>query len=109
MSVLFFIYCLHESAIVVVRRLCLLNCSSLFPQSSLCYERGQLHGSSNFRNELKCVCVQSLAICCLVLAAVGIVKSRDMHWGMLAKKDHKDIDLKSLRLLLVADGANPCM
>ena len=31
-----------------------------------------------------------------------------MHWGMLAKKDHKDIDLKSLRLLLVADGANPC-
>ncbi|XP_067935039.1 disco-interacting protein 2 homolog C-like isoform X2 [Watersipora subatra] len=40
-------------------------------------------------------------------AAVGIVKSRDMHWGMLAKKDHKDIDLKSLRLLLVADGANP--
>lgn len=43
-----------------------------------------------------------------VLAGVGIAKSRDMHWGMLAKKDHKDIDLKSLRLLLVADGANPC-
>jgi len=40
-------------------------------------------------------------------AAVSIAKSRDMHWGMLAKKDHKDIDLKSLRLLLVADGANP--
>lgn len=44
----------------------------------------------------------------MFVAAVAIAKSRDMHWGMLAKKDHKDIDLKSLRLLLVADGANPC-
>jgi acyl-coenzyme A synthetase/AMP-(fatty) acid ligase len=41
-------------------------------------------------------------------ASVGIVKSRDMHWGLLAQKDHKDINLSSLRMLLVADGANPC-
>ncbi|ELT90261.1 hypothetical protein CAPTEDRAFT_205040 [Capitella teleta] len=40
-------------------------------------------------------------------ASVGIVKSRDMHWGLLAQKDHKDINLSSLRMLLVADGANP--
>lgn len=38
--------------------------------------------------------------CCLV-------KSRDLHWGLLATKDHKDINLSSLRMLLVADGANP--
>lgn len=38
--------------------------------------------------------------CCLV-------KSRDLHWGLLATKDHKDINLASLRMLLVADGANP--
>lgn len=38
--------------------------------------------------------------CCLV-------KSRDLHWGLLATKDHKDISLSSLRMLLVADGANP--
>lgn len=38
--------------------------------------------------------------CCLV-------KSRDLHWGLLATKDHKDISLASLRMLLVADGANP--
>jgi acyl-CoA synthetase (AMP-forming)/AMP-acid ligase II len=38
--------------------------------------------------------------CCLV-------KSRDMHWGLLSTKDHKDINLASLRMLLVADGANP--
>ncbi|XP_021710046.1 disco-interacting protein 2 isoform X11 [Aedes aegypti] len=40
------------------------------------------------------------ASCCLV-------KSRDLHWGLLATKDHKDISLSSLRMLLVADGANP--
>lgn len=40
------------------------------------------------------------ASCCLA-------KSRDLHWGLLATKDHKDISLSSLRMLLVADGANP--
>ena len=41
-------------------------------------------------------------------ATIAVVKSRDMHWGLLAQKDHKDINLTTLRLLLVADGANPC-
>ena len=45
---------------------------------------------------------------CLILASVAVVKSRDMHWGLLAQKDHKDVNLSSLRMLLVADGANPC-
>ncbi|CAL4058598.1 unnamed protein product [Meganyctiphanes norvegica] len=40
-------------------------------------------------------------------ASIAIVKSRDLHWGLLATKDHKDVNLSSLRLLLVADGANP--
>ncbi|GAB6019998.1 beta transducin [Chamberlinius hualienensis] len=40
-------------------------------------------------------------------ATVAVVKSRDLHWGLLATKDHKDINLNSLRMLLVADGANP--
>lgn len=38
---------------------------------------------------------------------MAIVKSRDLHWGLLATKDHKEISLSSIRLLLVADGANP--
>lgn len=42
------------------------------------------------------------------VASTAVVKSRDMHWGLLAQKDHKDISLASLRMLLVADGANPC-
>ena len=42
------------------------------------------------------------------LASVAVVKSRDMHWGLLAQKEHKDINLSSLRMLLVADGVNPC-
>ncbi|XP_012527724.2 disco-interacting protein 2 homolog A isoform X5 [Monomorium pharaonis] len=40
-------------------------------------------------------------------ASVAVVKSRDLHWGLLATKDHKDVSLATLRLLLVADGANP--
>jgi acyl-CoA synthetase (AMP-forming)/AMP-acid ligase II len=40
-------------------------------------------------------------------ACVAVVKSRDLHWGLLATKDHKDVNLSSLRMLLVADGANP--
>jgi acyl-CoA synthetase (AMP-forming)/AMP-acid ligase II len=38
-------------------------------------------------------------------ACVAVVKSRDLHWGLLATKDHKDVNLSSLRMLLVADGA----
>ncbi|XP_071791517.1 disco-interacting protein 2 homolog C-like [Asterias amurensis] len=40
-------------------------------------------------------------------ATLAIVKSRDMHWGLMAQKEHKDISLSNLRMLLVADGANP--
>ena len=40
-------------------------------------------------------------------ASIALVKSRDMHWGLMAQRDHKDINLSSLRMLLVADGANP--
>uniref|UniRef100_A0A0N5ARI6 Disco-interacting protein 2-like protein C n=1 Tax=Syphacia muris TaxID=451379 RepID=A0A0N5ARI6_9BILA len=40
-------------------------------------------------------------------AKSALVKSRDLHWGLLASKDHKDIDLSSLRSVLVVDGANP--
>lgn len=41
-------------------------------------------------------------------ASVALVKSRDMHWGLMSQKEHKDINLSSLRMLLIADGANPC-
>ncbi|CAD6200008.1 unnamed protein product [Caenorhabditis auriculariae] len=40
-------------------------------------------------------------------ATTALVKSRDLHWALLATRDHKDITLASLRSLLVADGANP--
>lgn len=41
-------------------------------------------------------------------ARVAVVKSRDMHWSLLAQRDQRDISLSSLRMLVVADGANPC-
>ncbi|TGZ62805.1 hypothetical protein CRM22_007221 [Opisthorchis felineus] len=40
-------------------------------------------------------------------ASVAIVKSRDMHWALLAERDHPNVNLSSLRMLLVADGSNP--
>lgn len=40
-------------------------------------------------------------------ATTAICKSRDLHWGLLSTKESKDINLASLRMLLVADGANP--
>lgn len=40
-------------------------------------------------------------------ASIAVCKSRDLHWGLLATKDHRELNLASLRLLLVADGANP--
>ncbi|TWW70667.1 Disco-interacting protein 2 -like protein C, partial [Takifugu flavidus] len=44
---------------------------------------------------------------CQYKAKVACVKSRDMHWALVAHKDQKDINLSSLRMLLVADGSNP--
>lgn len=35
------------------------------------------------------------------------MKSRDLHWATLAQRDHRDVNLSSLRMVLVADGANP--
>lgn len=40
-------------------------------------------------------------------ATVALCKSRDLHWTLLAARDQKDVHLGSLRMLLVADGANP--
>ncbi|XP_048865820.1 disco-interacting protein 2 homolog C isoform X3 [Brienomyrus brachyistius] len=44
---------------------------------------------------------------CQYKAKVACVKSRDMHWALVAHRDQRDIDLSSLRMLLVADGSNP--
>lgn len=41
-------------------------------------------------------------------ARVALVKCRDLHWAMMAHRDQKDTNLSSLRMLIVADGANPC-
>uniref|UniRef100_A0A4W4F114 DMAP1-binding domain-containing protein n=1 Tax=Electrophorus electricus TaxID=8005 RepID=A0A4W4F114_ELEEL len=40
-------------------------------------------------------------------ARVALVKCRDLHWAMMAHREQKDINLSSLRMLIVADGANP--
>jgi len=44
----------------------------------------------------------------LETARVACVKSRDMHWALVAHRDQRDIGFGSLRMLIVADGANPC-
>uniref|UniRef100_A0AAR2LH55 DMAP1-binding domain-containing protein n=1 Tax=Pygocentrus nattereri TaxID=42514 RepID=A0AAR2LH55_PYGNA len=39
-------------------------------------------------------------------ARVALVKCRDLHWAMMAHRDQKDINLSSLRMLIVADGSH---
>lgn len=51
---------------------------------------------------------QTLCLSVRCTARVAVVKSRDMHWSLLAQRDQRDISLSSLRMLIVADGANPC-
>uniref|UniRef100_A0A8C4IU97 Disco-interacting protein 2 homolog Bb n=1 Tax=Dicentrarchus labrax TaxID=13489 RepID=A0A8C4IU97_DICLA len=40
-------------------------------------------------------------------ARVALVKCRDLHWAMMAHREQRDTSLASLRMLVVADGANP--
>uniref|UniRef100_A0A3P8URK7 Disco-interacting protein 2 homolog Bb n=1 Tax=Cynoglossus semilaevis TaxID=244447 RepID=A0A3P8URK7_CYNSE len=40
-------------------------------------------------------------------ARAALVKCRDLHWAMMAHRDQRDTSLASLRMLIVADGANP--
>jgi len=40
-------------------------------------------------------------------ATIAICKSRDLHWGLLSTRNHKEVNLSSIRIILVADGANP--
>ncbi|XP_036939172.1 disco-interacting protein 2 homolog C isoform X6 [Acanthopagrus latus] len=44
---------------------------------------------------------------CQHKAKVACVKSRDMHWALVAHREQRDINLSSLRMLVVADGSNP--
>ncbi len=49
-----------------------------------------------------------MSVCVLCAAKVACVKSRDMHWALVAHRDQRDVSLSSLRMLVVADGSNPC-
>lgn len=40
-------------------------------------------------------------------AQTALVKSRDLHWSLIATRDHKELQLQALRSIVVADGANP--
>src|SRR4029434_3876622 len=54
-------------------------------------------------------CVFLMRVCvCVSSARVACVKSRDLHWALVALRDQKDIDLGSLRILLGAHAPNPC-
>jgi len=41
-------------------------------------------------------------------ASVALVKSRDLHWTLAMQRDNSTVNLKTLRMMLVADGSNPC-
>lgn len=60
------------------------------------------------------ICLSSTHICLDMInvfvstARIALVKCRDLHWAMMAHRDQRDTSLASLRMLIVADGANPC-
>ena len=49
-----------------------------------------------------------IMFCYLFSATCALVSSRDLHWSLHASKDLKDINLTTIRMLLLADRANPC-
>uniref|UniRef100_H2ZBW5 DMAP1-binding domain-containing protein n=1 Tax=Ciona savignyi TaxID=51511 RepID=H2ZBW5_CIOSA len=40
-------------------------------------------------------------------ASIALVKSRDLHWTLAMQRETPNINLKTLRMLVVSDGANP--
>lgn len=89
----------RKSASTKVRRTLHLPLSSVTP----------LHSSVCQKTDSTLIFSPSVSVCASPPAAkVACVKSRDMHWALVAHKDQKDINLSSLRMLLVADGSNPC-
>uniref|UniRef100_A0A672NUM1 Disco-interacting protein 2 homolog C-like n=1 Tax=Sinocyclocheilus grahami TaxID=75366 RepID=A0A672NUM1_SINGR len=44
---------------------------------------------------------------CQYKAKVVCVKSRDLHWALMAYKEQSDTNMSSLRMVLIADGSNP--
>lgn len=67
--------------------------------------KGELHSLPKHRMLNKC---QNYYDNIFVAARAALVKCRDLHWAMMAHRDQRDTSLASLRMLIVADGANPC-
>lgn len=51
--------------------------------------------------------MQWLSILTKNKASLALVKSRDLHWTLAMHRENAHIDLKTLRMLLISDAANP--
>uniref|UniRef100_A0A672RXQ8 Disco interacting C n=1 Tax=Sinocyclocheilus grahami TaxID=75366 RepID=A0A672RXQ8_SINGR len=80
-----------------------LICHFLFPQSVM----NMMHVISIPYSLMKVNPLSWIQKVCQYKAKVACVKSRDMHWALVAHRDQRDINLSSLRMLVVADGSNP--
>lgn len=72
------------------------------------FTNGDIKDTMASQHKLPDVLCGSVMCVCVFTARVGLVKCRDLHWAMMARRDQKDTNLSSLRMLIVADGANPC-
>lgn len=71
--------------------------------------KGKLHCSLSLSNAIQSDFMFNMTCHSHSRAArVALVKCRDLHWAMMAHRDQRDTSLASLRMLIVADGANPC-
>ena len=76
--------------------------------------------SLTFRQTMECGFALKLVSCVTItyrqfytynlspIATCCIVTSQDLHWSLHSGREPKDINLSTLRMLLLADRANPC-
>lgn len=78
------------------------------PLPSVCVPLPRMKYNSILECEGAALVTQRRLYSLLFVARAALVKSRDMHWSLLAQRGQRDVCLSSLRMLIVADGANPC-
>ncbi|KAA8591117.1 hypothetical protein FQN60_002060 [Etheostoma spectabile] len=81
----------------------LTHCQALTQACNYCEE---CHEQNPHHHSAIC-CHESMSHVLGAKARVALVKCRDLHWAMMAHKDQRDTNLSSIRMLIVADGANP--
>uniref|UniRef100_G3PZY7 Disco interacting C n=1 Tax=Gasterosteus aculeatus aculeatus TaxID=481459 RepID=G3PZY7_GASAC len=95
---------------VTVMRIAMLTHCQALTQSCSYTEGNTIVNVLDFKKDVglwHAVLTSVMNMILLFLSKVACVKSRDMHWSLVAHREQRDVSLSSLRMLVVADGSNP--